>query len=228
MSSRRSGAIPSPWSMTRISAVPPRRLVATRTRLPGGEWRAALARTFTSTRCSSTGSACSGGRSGSRASSTSSGPSASSSTAASTASAESTGASDTASTPACTRLTSSRSVTSVESVARLSSAVASSSARSSGDRLRARGAEAADRGHRGGERTPEVVAHGRQQRRAHLVGLGEHAGLARRLGELEVLERRLELGDDDVERDAAPRHPARRRAARGSRAARPRVRPGGG
>ena len=38
-----------------------------------------------------------------------------------------------------------------------------------------------------------------EQRAAHPVGLGERAGLARRLGEVGVLERRLELRDDHVE-----------------------------
>ena len=68
-----------------------------------------------------------------------------------------------------------------------------------GRELDARGAESADRGDGGSERAAEVMAHGRQQRGAHLVGLGQHASLTRGLGELEVLERRAELGDDDVE-----------------------------
>ena len=100
-----------------------------------GAWRTAFASTLTSTRWSSTGSASSGGRSGSSARSTSDGPRPSSSSDPTTTAAASTSSNDTASTPAWTRLTSSRSVTSVERVARLSSAVSRSSRRSASERF---------------------------------------------------------------------------------------------
>ena len=93
-------------------------------------------------------------------------------------------------------------MTSVERVARLSSAVSSSSARSSGESCDAGGAQSADGRHRGRERATEIMAHRGQQCGAHLVGLGEDTGLARGLGELEVLESRSELGDDHVQEAA--------------------------
>ena len=46
------------------------------------------------------------------------------------------------------------------------------------------------------------MADRRQEGAAHLVGLGEDAGLAGGLGEVGVLERRAELGDHDIEQAA--------------------------
>ena len=129
---RRSTGIPGPRSTTRSSTRSWNELAARRTRRSGGLWRTAFASRLTTTRCSSTASASTGRRSSGRSSSTAPGPRPSSSRAGKTMSARSVGARVTPSAPACTRLTSSRLVTSSARESRLSAAVSSSSARSVG------------------------------------------------------------------------------------------------
>ena len=144
---------------------------------PAGEWRTALASRFTTTRCSSTRSASTGGRSSARSSSTSPGTDAELVDAPGARRRRaSIGASCTASAPACTRLTSSRfgderRRASRGSRRRSSSSSSRCSAGSSASGVR-RALTAADGG---GERAAEVVAHRGEQRRAHPVGLGERA-----------------------------------------------------
>ena len=170
--------------------------------MPAGEWRAAFARTFTSTRCSSTGSARSGGKVGIERELDVVGPE---------RELVDGGEHDRGGVDRRERHRQHPGLhaADIEQVGdeRREGGEAlvgglDSSARSSGESCGAGGAQAADGRDRGGERAAQVVAHGGQQRGAHLVGLGEDARFARRLGELEVLERRAELGDDHVEEAA--------------------------
>ena len=64
------------------------------------------------------------------------------------------------------------------------------------------GAQPADRGGRGGERAPQVVADGGEQGAAHPVGLGETRPRAAVWAEVAVLERRVELSGDHGEQAA--------------------------
>ena len=221
ISSRRSAATPAPWSIDAdLGRCRRGDCVATRTRVPGGAWRAALASTFTSTRCSSTGSATQRRQVGVEREIDVVGPEAE----LLDGGEHHVGGIDRLratppARPACTRLTSSRSVTSVDSVGEALVGGLEQLAPVLVDEVRARGAQAADRRDGGGERAAEVVAHRGEQRGAHLVGLGERARFARGLGEVGALEGGAELGDDHVEQAPLRGIQLARRAARGSRAA---------
>ena len=208
--------MPAPRSTTRSSTTSRNALAASRTRSPGGLWRTAFARRFTTTRCSSTASASTGGRSSARSSSTSRRTDA--------------------------ELVERREHD-VGEVGRrelhgeragLQPAHVEEVRDELGERVEALGggveqllallggevevgrAQRADRRRRRRERAPEVVAHRGEECRAHPVGLGERPRGLRGLGEGAVLDGLVDLGRDDLRAGGArmPRGPGRAARAR--------------
>ena len=184
----------------RLAARRRRRTAASSGGCAAGEKRSAFDSRLTSTRCTQhrVGAAPAGARRARGARRRPGAASRSASTAGST-SATSSDSSDTASAPACTRLTSSRSVTSWASVPRLRSALSSSSRPVGGGEAVRGGAEARDGGGRDREGTAQVVADGGEQRGPHPVDRGERLEPAGGLGERALLQRDAELRHHDVE-----------------------------
>ena len=133
-------------------------------------------------------------------------------TAALTISSSDTGSALTLSTPACRRLASSRFATTASSRSAACSIVSSSSWRSSSRPGDVRLAQRAHRRLDRRQRRAQVVADGRQQRRALPVDVGERARLLGLLGQAPALEGRLRRGGERLQHALVGRRTARARA----------------